>query len=272
MYYNFRGLDVYYEHNRTGSKYTLVLIHGLGGYSGDWARMTEAFSEDQSFLIPDLPGCGKSSFVDDPWFFSFEGLSDLLLELIQEIKINNPVLCGYSAGGRLVFYMAANKLLQSKAFISISSTPGLPTDELRAERAAEDIEHATKIMEFGIDAWVDNWLKMELFDGLKTLPDAFYKEYDLRKRQNSTKILKNYLLNSGLGVMPFLQDKLRTIKQSGLLITGGNDQKYEGIAQRVCKLNKRFQHIVIPEAWHTVYLEKPNETAKTIKDFLAKID
>lgn len=101
--------------------------------------MTEAFNEDQSFLIPDLPGCGKSSFVDDPWFFSFEGLSELLIELIEEVNINNPILCGYSAGGRLAFYMAANNLLENKAFISISSTPGLPTDELRAERAAEDI-------------------------------------------------------------------------------------------------------------------------------------
>lgn len=272
MYYNFRGIDVHYEHQRTGSKYTLVLIHGLGGYSGDWSRLTEAFSDEQSFLIPDLPGCGKSSFVDDPWFFSFEGLSELLLELIEEIKVNNPVLCGYSAGGRLVFYMAANEMLKNKGFISISSTPGLPTDELRAERAAEDIEHAAKIMEFGIDAWVDNWLNLELFDGLKTLPETFYKQYDTRKRLNSAKILKNYLLNSGLGVMPFLQDKLRSVKQPGLLITGGNDKKYEGIAQRVCGLNKRFEHIVIPESWHTVYMEKPVETAKAIKAFLTKIE
>jgi 2-succinyl-6-hydroxy-2,4-cyclohexadiene-1-carboxylate synthase len=272
MYYNFRGIDVHYEHHRTGSKYTLVLIHGLGGYSGDWERMTEAFTDHQSFLIPDLPGCGKSSFVDDPWFFSFEGLSELLIELIEEVNINNPILCGYSAGGRLAFYMAANNLLQNKAFISISSTPGLPTDELRTERAAEDIEHATKIMEFGIDAWVDNWLNLELFDGLKTLPESFYKAYDTRKRLNSTKILKNYLLNSGLGVMPFLQDKLRSVDQSGLLITGGNDKKYEGIAQRVCGLNKRFAHIVIPESWHTVYMEKPIETAEAIKEFLKKIE
>lgn len=109
-------------------------------------------------------------------------------------------------------------------------------------------------MDFGIDAWVDNWLKLELFDGLKTLPETFYKTYDTRKRLNSTKILKNYLLNSGLGVMPFLQDKLRSIKQSGLLITGGNDKKYEGIAKRVRGLNKRLNILLslragIPFIW-----------------------
>jgi 2-succinyl-6-hydroxy-2,4-cyclohexadiene-1-carboxylate synthase len=159
-----------------------------------------------------------------------------------------------------------------KSFISISSTPGLPDDASRAERAVEDIEHAKKIIERGIDAWVDYWLNLDLFTGLKSLSEEEYQKYDLRKRKNSPGVLKNYLLYSGLGVMPYLQDKLRGIQQAGLLITGGNDEKYSGIAHRVCRLNKNFDWIVIPESWHTVYLEKPKQTADAITEFLTKIE
>ena len=273
MHLNHKGIDIYYEFADRGSRHVLVLIHGFGGSSTDWELFTAALPADQSYLLIDLPGCGKSEKARDDGFYTFEGLGDVVASVVRECGVKSTVLCGYSAGGRLVYYITAHQLIENQtAFVAISTTPGIPVEEDRKERRLGDIDHAAKIAEYGIEAWAENWLKLDLFEGLKGMPEEFMKEYRARRVQNDPEVLQKYLLLSGTGIMEPQQPLLRELEIPGLLISGSCDEKYLGIASRVTRVNKLYKHFVIEGGWHTLYIEKPAETVHLIIDFLKELN
>ncbi len=273
MKFNYRGLDCFYNYNDFGTPHTLVLIHGFGGSSADWEPFVNVVNGRVNTLVLDQPGCGQSDFTSDDYFYTFEGLGELIAELTEFLKIRSTILCGYSAGGRLVYYVTAHKLVKSQmGFIAISTTPGIPIESIRQERREGDIHHAKMIAEHGIEAWVVNWLNLDLFAGLKVMSKEFNEEYRLRRLKNNTEVLQKYLLHSGLGIMEPLQDLLRETEIPGMLVSGGDDPKYCEIGSRVIRLNKRFNHFVIEGAGHTLYLEKPEETFSLINNFLTQLN
>lgn len=273
MFYDYNGIKCFYKYEERGSRHTLVLIHGFGGSSADWEPFVEVLGEKQNYLLIDLPGCGQSEFTSDSAFYTFEGLGGLISSLIDCLSIKSPVICGYSAGGRLVYYITAHNLVKSQAgFVAISTTPGIPDEAMRQDRREGDIHHAKMIAEHGIDEWVENWLNLDLFEGLKYLSPEFNEEYRKRRLKNNTEVLQKYLLHSGLGIQEPLQPELRKTTVPGLLISGGNDEKYCEIGNRVIRLNNKFKHFVIEGAWHTLYLEKPEETARLIENFLTELN
>lgn len=273
MFTEHKGIKIFYEFADRGSRHTLLLVHGFGGSSADWELFTAALPADQSYILFDLPGCGNSEKGADDSFYTFDGLGEVAAAVVQVCGVKSVVPCGYSAGGRLVYYITAHRMLAwQTAFVAISTTPGIPVDADREERRIGDIGHAAMIGEHGIEAWAERWLSLDLFDGLKQMPEDFMKEYRKRRLQNDPEVLQNYLLFSGTGVMEPQQPLLRELDMPGLLISGGNDEKYAGIGSRVIRVNKRFKHFVIDGGWHTVYIEKPAETVKLIIDFLNELN
>jgi 2-succinyl-6-hydroxy-2,4-cyclohexadiene-1-carboxylate synthase len=272
MIFNSEQHSIFYEHQDYGSKNTLILIHGFGGDSSDWDELVAELDGRLSYLLLDLPGCGKSEMISDDRYYSFEGLSKLVSELVAYLKIEFPLPCGYSAGGRLVYYLTANEIIPNQnAFIVISSTPGIPIPEIKIERAKQDILLAQAIQDKGIAWWVDYWLSLKLFDGLRILSDEFNHNYFQRKLKNNAETLAKYLRYSGLGVMEPQQEKLRKLDISGLLLSGGNDLKYSEIAGRVIRVNKKFRSVVVQDSWHALHIEKPKETAVLIIDFIKNL-
>ena len=267
------GISIYYDFADRGSRHVLVLIHGFGGSSADWELFTAALPADQSYILIDLPGCGQSEKGSDDSFYTFGGLGDVVASVVGACGVKSAVLCGYSAGGRLVYYITAHRLIDSQtAFVAISTTPGIPVEANREERRLGDIDHAAMISEYGIEAWAENWLKLDLFEGLKQMPEDFMVEYRKRRVQNDPEVLQKYLLYSGTGVMEPQQPLLRELEMPGLLISGSCDEKYLGIASRVTRVNKLYKHVVIEGGWHTLYIEKPAETVKLIIDFLEELN
>ncbi len=273
MFIVHKGIRIYYEFADRGSRHVLLLTHGFGGSSADWDLFTAALPADQSYIVFDLPGCGSSEKGTDDTFYTFDGLGEVAAAVVSACGVTSVVPCGYSAGGRLVYYITAHRMLPGQAaFVAISTTPGIPVEADREERRIGDIGHAGMIAEHGIVAWADRWLSLDLFDGLKQMPEDFMADYRRRRLQNDTEVLQKYLLLSGTGVMEPQQPLLRELDMPGLLISGGNDEKYTGIGSRVTRVNKRFKHFVIEGGWHTVYIEKPAETVKLIIEFINELN
>jgi pimeloyl-ACP methyl ester carboxylesterase len=96
---------------------TLIFIHGLGSYLPAWQKNIAVLKADYRCIAMDLPGYPKSSKGDDTYNMTF--FAEVILEMIDELKLKNPVLIGHSMGGQIAM-MAALKspeLLQSLILI-----------------------------------------------------------------------------------------------------------------------------------------------------------
>jgi len=78
---------------------TLVFIHGLGTHIPAWYPTIDSLKEKYRCIVVDLPGYGKSSFLDGK--ASIGRYASAVVELVKEKNIKNPVLVGHSMGGQV---------------------------------------------------------------------------------------------------------------------------------------------------------------------------
>lgn len=97
-----------------GEKGTIIAIHGLTGTHKNMHYYAEQFKGEYRFIALDLRGRGNSAAADsDTSIFKH---ADDILGLIEELKIVNPILLGYSMGA-FISAIVASRLKSVKALI-----------------------------------------------------------------------------------------------------------------------------------------------------------
>lgn len=92
-----RDLITYYE--ETGSGEPLVLIRGLGSDLQAWALQVPALAKHFRVITYDNRGAGRTGAPDKP--YSIAGMADDLATLLDELKISQASILGYSMGGMI---------------------------------------------------------------------------------------------------------------------------------------------------------------------------
>ena len=87
-----------------GKGFPLVLVHGFLGSSEMWRPQIDFFKNHFRVITPDLPGFGKSNKAKS--HNNIQSIADLLLDCLEEKKINKFCLLGHSMGGMIVQEMA----------------------------------------------------------------------------------------------------------------------------------------------------------------------
>jgi 2-succinyl-6-hydroxy-2,4-cyclohexadiene-1-carboxylate synthase len=80
--------------------------------------------------------------------------------------------------------------------------------------------------------------------------------------------LANSLRGMGQGAQPSLWDRLPAIQAPTLLIAGACDPKFAAIASRMHAGIPDSTLSIIPDAGHTVHLERPHHFIATVNAFL----
>jgi len=89
------GMKIHYQ--EAGSGPAVILLHGLGGDSSNWAPNIVPLSKSYRVLVPDQIGFGHS---DKPMInYRVATLVDFLDDFMKELKINRASLVGNSLGG-----------------------------------------------------------------------------------------------------------------------------------------------------------------------------
>ena len=83
-----------------GKGFPLVLVHGFLGSSKMWEPQIDFFKDYFRVITPDLPGYGKSNKVKS--HNSIQSVANLLLDCLEEKKIDKFYLLGHSMGGMVV--------------------------------------------------------------------------------------------------------------------------------------------------------------------------
>jgi pimeloyl-ACP methyl ester carboxylesterase len=109
----------------------LVLVHGIGGYSGSWARQFEAFANDFRVIAWDAPGYGGSTGFSSPHPRA-DDYSSALASLLEALNVRAPHLVGHSLGSIMIASLCKAHNVSPRSMTLLQPVLGaghLPEDE-----------------------------------------------------------------------------------------------------------------------------------------------
>lgn len=246
----------------------MLVVHGFTGSAASWpASLVDGLaSRDYLPVLVDLPGHGGNAGDTDPACFTLEATLDLL----DRAQGPDPApLVGYSMGGRVALAYALSRPRRVTRLVLESASPGLASAEERAARRASDEALALRLESRGIEAFVDEWEALPLFESQRALPDEVRSAQRARRLRNDPGSLAASLRGVGTGTLPSYWDVLSELSVPTLLLTGALDRKFTTIAGRMAERIPDARHIVVAGAGHAVHLERSAVWLSSVRSFLA---
>lgn len=246
----------------------LVVLHGFTGCAETMAGVSEALAEDCRVHALDLVGHGESDAPESLEFYSMERCVAQVLAALDALGLGRAHFLGYSMGGRVALSLAAAAPDRVASLVAIGVSPGPEDSSARAERAAADDALAGRILDQGIEAFVDAWMALPLFASQARL-GAEALEIARKQRLACRPLgLANSLRGMGSGAMPPLTQRLGELELPVLLVVGSEDAKFGAIAREMLSRLPRAELLEIADAGHAAHLEQPRAFLVGCRRFL----
>lgn len=265
------GQTYYVTNTLNGEKPVLLMLHGFTGSNKTFQESITHLEEHFSIVAPDLLGHGKTDSPDEIARYSIERIVDDLVTILQELKIMQCFVLGYSMGGRVATAFASAHPEMVRGLILVSSSPGLAQKDLQESRVQADNRLADMLETEGIISFVDYWEKLALFASQEVLSDELKKRIRLERLAQNPNGLAMSLRGMGTGKQPSYWNHLADFTFPVLLMTGSLDEKFEKIAQEMQQLIPNSTHVTVQNAGHAVYLEQPNIFLSQLTNWLEVI-
>jgi 2-succinyl-6-hydroxy-2,4-cyclohexadiene-1-carboxylate synthase len=259
---------VHYHIETCGEGNPLLLLHGFTGDSSTWLPFCENWGKHSKLIIPDLIGHGKTDAPKDADRYQIEAGAKDLLHILEKLDCKKVDVLGYSMGGRLALTFAILYPEKVNRLILESSSPGLLTETERLERRMKDGELADFIIEKGMENFVDYWENIPLFSTMRNLPQKIKDKVRQQRLSHSPQGLANSLVGMGTGAQPSWWGKLEQVDLQVLLLTGEKDEKFCRIAEKMQKLLKNSNWMVIENSGHALHVEVKEKFGTIVSEFL----
>ena len=246
-----------------------VFLHGFTGSSATWGSHVAVFKRCMKTIAIDLVGHGDSDTPADPRCYRMESCIEHLLVILDVLGIDSANLVGYSMGGRVALHLATAAPDRVRSMILESSSPGIADPIERQKRVAADNLLADYIERKGVDAFVDRWESLPLFESQRNLPVAVRAALRGQRLQNNPLGLTNCLRGMGAGRQESLWPRLSSIEMPVLLVAGQLDVKYCRIAREMANLLPNARLVILEKSGHAVHLERPTAFDREVLEFLA---
>ena len=234
-----KGLKIYYED--TGKGMPLLLLHGFTGISSQWESFIPEFSKSYRVIAVDLPGHGRSDYMDTTDSYSHKRAAEYILALLNELHIDSLYVIGASSGAAITLYIATLKTDLAKKIVLISGQPYISSTTRNYITAKGPGTEDPKRLEYMIGT---------------------------HGKVKGTLLLRQYWNFRKLyGDPAFTQDVLATIKAKTLIIHGDNDRVVP-----VSSAWEMYQYIpkanlwIVPNGGHGFVFDPANKT-----DFIRRV-
>jgi 2-succinyl-6-hydroxy-2,4-cyclohexadiene-1-carboxylate synthase len=261
-------LNVDVRGNMSADATPLLLIHGFMGSINAWKNLGPKFEERYKLIRVDVLGHGESDSPEDAQRYRMEHVTQDLLTVLDQLKIDSANVLGYSMGGRIALNLAVTAPKRVKVLVLESSSPGLADQAERQARAENDDAAATRLEHDGLAAFVEYWTNLPLFASQKKLPDHIRADIYSQRLQNTVTGVAGALRGLSPGIQPSLWSALSTLPMPILLIMGALDEKYVKIGQQMAASIPNATLNIVPDAGHTVHVEQPESFSKIVWDYL----
>ncbi|RKG65911.1 2-succinyl-6-hydroxy-2,4-cyclohexadiene-1-carboxylate synthase [Corallococcus sp. CA054B] len=247
--------------------HTLLALHGFTGSGASFEHLRPLLGRSVRMVAVDLPGHGRTPLPERVGRDGFLETVDAVVQLARELG-GHVDLLGYSQGARVALGAAVRAPECFGRLIMESGSPGLHRRQERSERREADAKLVDFIRTKGVDAFVERWEALPLFDGLRRLPEPEQAALRERRKACTADGLAGALETLGLGVQPDYWPELHRQRLPTLLLTGEQDVKFTNLARRMAaELPVVWRH-AFAGVTHAPHLEAPEEYVREVLSFL----
>ncbi len=242
---------------------SIIFVHGFPFDHLMWNAQVEELSKNYLCVTYDIRGLGESA-VDDGQF-TLERFVDDLEKIVDELKLNQPILCGLSMGGYISLRTVERMHDKFSALILCDTKSEADDNEGKLKRAA-----AIKQINSGD---FDNFIESFVLN-------CFGKKFVQENNAEFRKVVERSKKNNQLGVKGCLlamagrtdtTSSLPKIKLPTLIICGSEDKlSPPSIMKPMTEKIPNSKFIIIEGAGHMAPIENPQEVNKAVKKFLTE--
>jgi 2-succinyl-6-hydroxy-2,4-cyclohexadiene-1-carboxylate synthase len=178
------------------------------------------------------------------------------------------VLAGYSLGGRLALRAALREPGRYGGLVTVSTTAGIDEPAAHRARAEADERLAAWIEASPIEDVVSVWERQPLFADQS---DALVVQQRPGRLSHDPAGLALLLRTAGQGMLEPVWHELVRLELPLLAIAGDRDDGYVRAARRIAETAPRAREAIVQEAGHAPQLQRPEEVARLIAEFLEEI-
>jgi pimeloyl-ACP methyl ester carboxylesterase len=239
-----------YDQGNGGDRTAVVLIHGAGGTHLHWPSEVRRLQGYRIFA-PDLPGHGKSEGRGEQ---SIGAYAQAILNWLDMLQIHKAICVGHSMGGAIALTLGLEHPDRIAALGLISTGARLPV----SPKLLESTSQATTF-----------YTALDLIRQRAYGPNTPEHLVELATRQMAI-IRPSVLHGDFLACNSYdLSDRLGEIRQPSLVVCGGQDRMTPLRMSQVlanCLPSASLQ--TIPEAGHMIIIERPQQIASILGNFL----
>lgn len=237
MFYNYNGTSIFYEQKRDSEGGTNVFLHG-------WQRSGEDFREIiesqgiTNYVLLDFPPFGKSDVIKGWNIFTYV---NMLISLLDYLKIKRVNLIGHSFGGRIAIILAAIKRDFVGRLVLLDSAGMKPKKTFRK---------FVKIQSYK--------LRKKLGLNVDGFGSSDYRALSKEMRETFKSVVNTYL-----------EEYAKQISCQTLIIYGENDKETPiYMAKKLNKLIDKSRLEVIKNSGHFCFVDNKIKVGKMIGSFL----
>ena len=254
-------ISVFTEGNEENQ--ALIFVHGFPYDHTMWDAQIYEFSKSYYCVSYDIRGLGESPAGDGQ--FTIEMFVDDLENVIDELHLEEPVLCGLSMGG-YISLRAIERMENKFGGLILCDTKASSDDNAVKIKRAEAIK---KINSEGLDPFVDEFVRNCFGDDFVREHKEEYDRVASRSKENNKDGVKGCLL--AMAARTDTTSYLSKITVPVLLICGEEDKLTPpDVMMSMADKIHNAEFVVIAKAGHMTPVEQPKEVNKHIRDFLKK--
>ncbi|MDH5751294.1 MAG: 2-succinyl-6-hydroxy-2,4-cyclohexadiene-1-carboxylate synthase [Deltaproteobacteria bacterium] len=251
----------------------VIFLHGFTQDGSAWEAVRQnlrEFMPGVKTAAVDLMGHGASPAPADHSMYTMESCSRQLESVLRKLHLGKAWWVGYSLGGRAALYLALHNPRLVAGLALLSANPGITDEEERKARWNSDLEMADRIEQDGVPSFIDHWLGLPVFTGLRNLSQKDFDAVRARRLKNRALGLANSLRGMGAGRMEPMWNRLGELEMPVLAMAGEIDGKYTQQTALLADILPRVITRIVPGAGHSLNIEAPGEVARALLDWLTQ--
>ncbi len=253
-----------------------ILIPGLFGTYRGFSRMLPFLAPHFSIIALDNFGTGDSDTPDDDFTYTVAEQADMIVKLMDELKIQHSTLIGVSYGGMIALNIAARYPNRVNAVVCIEGAVIMPKPS------------PYHFMEQGLDTpiigdAIIGFIRSGLLNGIitKDVMGYAWPNLDDGDKAEVTEIISHYTdaatrptwlnLARALRTSPDFTEEAKVIKAPVLYLSGDKSAFRDMTETNIDYFKNHLPNVSMisfDDGIHDLELQKPRETASLILDFI----
>lgn len=259
------GFELIYQESGRRDAPPLLLLHGFGGDSDNWVRLAPLLRRDFRILVPDLPGFGETGYLPGK-SYSLEAQVARLKDFVEMLHLDRFHVVGNSMGGYLAAAFAATYperiatlgLFNAAGVDMTTRSPfydaALAGRNLLLVRSPADFRGVLELV-YHKQPWMPGYLR------------RFMAAHRILVSDDQDAIFQEIF-----GERVWLDEHMAQIKAPTLILWGDDDRVLDISSVQLFKAGiPHAQVAILPACGHVPMLEKPAETARVYRAFLAGV-